>query len=155
MDIRSYRADDAHALAAIYRRAVTELGPRGYTPAQVVAWMTRAPAPERLHEMALDGRLRLVAVDEADQPVAFFDLKADGHVDLFYCSPATAGRGVGSLLYATAERAARERGITRLTAEASELSYPFFLARGFVLIAKREFVLAGVDIHNYAVQKLL
>jgi putative acetyltransferase len=50
---------------------------------------------------------------------------------------------------------ARAQHLTRLHAEASERAYRFFLRRGFEVTAKREFSVAGVPIHNHAVEKQL
>jgi putative acetyltransferase len=49
----------------------------------------------------------------------------------------------------------RERGIKRLHAEASEAARRFFLKRGFAVVRKPAFEIAGVPIHNYAVEKWL
>jgi putative acetyltransferase len=43
----------------------------------------------------------------------------------------------------------------RLHAEASEAARRFFLKRGFAVVNRRAFEIAGVRIHNYAVEKWL
>lgn len=154
MTVRRFRPEDAETLASVYRRAVTELGPKGYAPPQVEAWLTLAPSPDRLRQTAGDGRVRLVA-EESGQPVAFTDLEANGHIDLLYCDPAAAGRGHAAALYAELEGIARERGMELLYAEASELSRDFFVRRGFTVLRVRRFEIAGVPVHNYAVEKRL
>lgn len=153
--IRSYVAADASHLSALYRRSVLEVGSRDYGPAQIQAWAALAPSPERLQIQSEDGRIRLVASDALDLPVAFADLEPDGHIDLFYCAPEAAGTGIAAALYEALESSARQQGMTRLYAEASERARPFFLKQGFAVIAKREFEVTGVPIHNYAVEKSL
>ncbi|MEW5728469.1 MAG: GNAT family N-acetyltransferase [Pseudomonadota bacterium] len=155
MTVRPFHPNDAEALSAVYRRAVTELGPRGYTPPQVAAWLTLTPSPDRLLATAGDGRVRLVSEGDGGQPVAFTDLEPDGHIDLLYCAPEAAGQGHASALYRELERTARERGMERLYAEASELSRDFFVRRGFTVLHVRRFEIAGVPVHNYAVEKRL
>lgn len=49
--------------------------------------------------------------------------------------------------------AAAERGMTRLFVEASEPARRFFLKKGFKLVARRDFEIAGVSIHNYSMEK--
>ncbi|MEX0760201.1 MAG: GNAT family N-acetyltransferase, partial [Tistlia sp.] len=139
----------------LYRRSVEEIGARHYAASQVEAWAALAPSPARLRELAGDGRVRLVAVDASVRPLAFVDLEPDGHIHLLYCAPEAAGRGVVSALYEVLESLARERGIARLFAEASEAARGFFTRQGFAVTARREFEVAGVPIHNYAVEKLL
>jgi putative acetyltransferase len=141
-------------LASLYRRSVEEIGARDYTPRQVEAWAASAPTSERIHERATDGRTTLVAVD-GDRPLGFIDLEHDGHIDFFYCAPEAAGQGVAASLYDALEALARQRGVTRLYAEASEAARRFLLKRGFTVTARRVFALHGVRIHNYAVEKAL
>jgi putative acetyltransferase len=62
---------------------------------------------------------------------------------------------VASALYDALEARARERGVGRLYAEASEAARRFFLKKGFIVTARRAFAIDGVPIHNYAVEKAL
>jgi putative acetyltransferase len=155
MKIRPYGSEDAVYLARLYRRSVKALGPRDYSSRQVDVWASRGPPPERMHQLIADGRARLVAVDDLDRPIAFADLEKDGHIDLLYCSPDMAGKGVASALYEGLERIARERGINRLYCEASEAARRFFLKQGFMVSARRQTEISGVEIHNYAMEKTL
>ena len=70
-------------------------------------------------------------------------------------SSSSAGQGVGRLLIETAEALAPLSGATRLYAEASETARPVFDKLGFSVIARRDFEVAGVPIHNWAVEKTL
>lgn len=155
MKIRCYDARDAVPLAELYVRSVEQVGRRDYSARQVEAWASLGPSPERLHELGTDGRVRLVAVDDADRPIAFADLEPDGHIHFLYCAPEMAGKGVVSAIYDELERIARERGSGRLYAEASEAARRFFVRKGFVVTSKRRFEVSGVPIHNYAVEKAL
>ena len=100
-----------------------------------------------------DGRLRLVAV--AEDIAGFIDVEPDGHIDLLYVAPAAAGSGVARLLLETAEALTPLSGVDRLYAEASETARPVFERLGFTVLARRDFEVAGVPIHNWAVEKRL
>ena len=154
MRIRPYEATDATLLAELLRRSVLELGPRHYTHEQVRAWASVLPGSERVHQLA-ESRTTLVAVDENGQPVAYGDLEADGHLDFLYCAPRAAGTGVAGYVYEQLERHARAVGVARLFTEASEAARGLFLRHGFLTITRRELVVAGVPIHNFAMEKLL
>ena len=106
-------------------------------------------------EWAGDGRLVLVAVDGNDTPIAFIDLENDGHIDMMFCVPDWAGRGIVSGLHARLEAAAIERGMVHLFTEASEVAKPFFLRRGYKLLHRNDMEIEGVAIHNYAMEKAL
>lgn len=153
--VRPVEPRDADALATLFRRSVEELGPRAYSAVQVAAWSARVPSGAALLERWSDGRRVRVIVDENDRPLAFGDLERDGHIDLLYAAPEAAGSGAARLLYEELEGIARRERILRLYAEASEAAKRFFLKRGFTVVARRDFTIDGVAIHNYAVEKRL
>ncbi|MEM7024153.1 MAG: GNAT family N-acetyltransferase [Pseudomonadota bacterium] len=155
ISIRAYRASDASDLADLYVRSVTQIGPQDYSTAQVQAWLSLAPSAAQVHARCTDGRVILVAVGADDRPLAFGDFESDGHIGYLYCSPEAAGTGVISDLYRSLEKLARQRGLNRLFSEASEAARRFFLKQGFAVLARRDFEVAGVPIHNYAVEKRL
>ena len=153
MRIRPFRSSDANDLAGIFFAAIREIARHHYSKEQVSAWAPDLPTAERFVARGTDGRLLLVAVDDADQPLAYGDLEADGHIDHLFCRPDAAGTGVTSVLYDHIEAAAADRGLQRLYVEASEPARRFFLKKGFEVIERRDFELAGVPIHNFAMEK--
>ena len=102
-----------------------------------------------------DGRLILVAVNEADEPLAYADLEANGHIDHLYCHSEVIGAGVASALYDELELEARARGMDRLFVEASEAALRLFARKGFARVERQDFILRGVAIHNYLMEKSL
>jgi putative acetyltransferase len=155
MLVRAYAERDAAALAAIYRSAVQEIGPRDYSCEQVAAWLSLAPSAKQVHSLYTDGRTALVAVDAHDQPLAFGDLESDGQIGYLYCSPEAAGTGVTPSVYEALEAEARSRPVSWIYVEASEAARRFFLRRGFRVLARRELHIAGVPIHNFAMEHML
>ena len=153
LSVRPYQPADAPALSALYGASVRALGVRDYSPAQIQAWASQAPSADELDRRMADGRSRLVAV--MGEVAGFIDVETDGHIDLLYVAAAAAGQGVGRLLIETAEALAPLSGATRLYAEASETARPVFDKLGFSVIARRDFEVAGVPIHNWAVEKTL
>jgi putative acetyltransferase len=155
MKVRPYQPKDAPALAALFHAAVHGIARLYYSQAQVDAWAPEVPDPARFGARAVDGRTVLVAVDAADAPIAYGDIEGDGHIDHLFCRPDAAGTGVAAALYAEIEGAARRRGIDLVYVEASEPARRFFLKQGFVLVARRDFEMAGVAIHNFEMEKRL
>jgi putative acetyltransferase len=153
--VRAFQPEDAPALAAIFHAAVHGIARLYYSEEQVNAWAPDVPDPVHLRARAADGRMLLVAVDDGGDPLAYGDLEADGHIDHLFCRPDAAGTGVAAALYAGLEAAARARGMARLHVEASEPARRFFLKQGFLLVARRDFAIAGVAIHNFAMEKRL
>lgn len=155
MRIRTYQPGDAPKLATVFFRSVREVGLRDYTPAQVEVWAQRHPDPAKFAARAEDGRLTLVATDLDDEPMAYADLEMNGHIDHVYCHPNAVGTGVAACLVDALEAAAHEKGIPKLFVEASEAARRLFLRKGFSEVARRDFELQGVAIHNYAMEKIL
>ena len=153
MKVRPYTDDDAPALVALFHAAVHEIARIYYSQAQVNAWAPEVPDPARFRARAADGRILLVAVDEDGAPLAYGDVEEDGHIDHLFCRPDAAGTGVTVALYAALEAAARARGIGLLYVEASEPARRFFERRGFEMIGRRDFEIAGVAIHNFEMEK--
>lgn len=154
IQIRSFRPEDAQSLAELFFASVRQLGVRHYSQEQVAAWAPEIPDSRSYIRRADDGRIFLVAINRQNQPVAYADLELNGHIDHFYRHP-NARPGTTSILYDHLEGRARERGIGRLHVEASEAAHGFFKRAGFVQLDRREFLLRGVKIHNYAMAKLL
>lgn len=153
--VRSFRASDSLRLEEIFRAAVAVVSPQFYSAEQVAAWGGPRVTAERLSAMYSDGRATLITVDEADRPIAFSDLEADGHVDMLYCDPAFARRGVATALLAAVEAVARAQKLDRLYTEASEAAKPVFARAGFVVLHRRESEVDGVAIHNWGMEKRL
>ncbi|WP_285710175.1 GNAT family N-acetyltransferase [Erythrobacter oryzae] len=155
---RPARPEDGPALTAITLAAIRETARAAYSPEQVEAWSARVAQSARIAG-AFAGDFVRVAVDQADSPVAYFVLEADGHLDMLYCHPDHGGRGLGRRLLAEAELAARALDLTRLLTEASELARPVFARAGYTLLHRRNFTIPHegreVAIHNYAMEKRL
>lgn len=156
--IRPFRAEDAGAIAALTLAAIRQTAPRAYSPDQVAAWSARFSAG-RVTAWAARGDVIFVAADDADLPAAYAVLEGSGHLDMLYCHPDHAGRGLGLALLAAAEVAARAQSLARLFTEASELARPVFTRAGYVLLHRRDFTIPfegrEVAIHNYAMEKRL
>ena len=153
--IRDFKVSDASKLAQIYHDAVRLVGSRDYSQEQIEAWSPRPVSAEQFIQRVSDGRCVFVAVDQDDTPLGFIELEDDGHIDCFYCGPQVAGTGVGAELYGHLERAASGAKLSRLYVEASEAARRFFLRNGFSQVKRRDFVLRGVPIHNFLMEKRL
>ena len=104
--------------------------------------------------MRLGDSLTLVA-DGADGPLGFMTLKDDGELDLAFVRPDARGSGIATKLYLALERAASERGLTRLRTEASYPARRFFLKQGWHELAEQQVERDGVSLTNFRMEKRL
>ena len=137
----------------MFHETVHAVGARRYTEEQLDAW-----APDNLRAEDWTPRLErntaLVAEDTGEL-VGFAELSPDGAIDMLYVHKDAQGRGIASALLAELETSARAAGLARLTANASRVAKPFFLHRGFTLVAAQTVVRRGVEIENFRMEKTL
>jgi putative acetyltransferase len=155
MRVRAFQPEDAERLGIIFYRSVREAARRAYNREQVEAWAVSVPPASLYEKKAGDGRLLLVTVDDSDKPIAYGDLEPTGHIDHLFCHPDAIGTGAASRLYDRLEIGARDWGIARLFVEASELAQPFFKHKGFTTLRRNDFIMRGVLMHHYWMEKLL
>jgi putative acetyltransferase len=149
--IRPYQTTDLDAVIEIFLRAVREVSAKSYDQAQVDAWAQADRGGWATRRLS---RPTWVAVIDQEL-VGFTDLEPDGHLDMMFVHPAHQGAGVATLLLATVEAAATERGIKRLFTEASLTARPFFERRGFSVVAFQRLEKRGQLLTNFRMEKAL
>lgn len=153
--LRPFESGDARAIARLTLDAVLKIGPQAYSADQVRVWSKGHHKAERFLHRADSGHLIYVMADETNQPAAYALLEPDGHLDMLYCSPTHAGKGLAITLLKHAGNEARRFKITKLYTEASELAQPAFAKAGYATLHRSDFEVDGVAIHNYAMEKPL
>ena len=155
MRLRPYRQDDAAFFPEIFDAAVSVTALNHYDQRQVDAWLTLNPGEAAFAKAYGDGRIAIVIVDGDERPLGFADVEQDGHIQFFYCHPDVSGTGMAAELLERLEESVRATGIKRLSAEASETAVGLFRRHGFTLGVRRNLLIDGVPIHNYAMSKEL
>jgi len=152
--LRRYRDDDARTLCELFFRSVREVGPAKYDEAQVLAWAHDVPDAVTWGRRMRENET-FVAVRGDGVPVGWIELETGGHVEMLYCAPEAAGRGVAARLYAAAETLARECGLTDLTTDASRFAESFFRKHGWRVDQHETVVRFGVEIQRARMSKTL
>lgn len=153
--IRTFRPGDEHALRDIHLASITRVGPLAYNPAQIAAWASKTREPHEWLEWHQYGDRITIAFSDKGEPAAFTLLEADGHLDMLYCHPDHVRQGHARRLIEEASIYGRMVGLSMITTDASELARPVFLAAGYRVEHREDFLLDGVPIHNYAMSKEL
>lgn len=151
--IRTFRPGDEHALRAIHWASITKVGPLAYNRAQVAAWAGKTRETWEWLEWHRAGDRITIAFTADNEAAAFSLLEADGHLDMLYCHPDHVRRGHALRLVEEASAFGRSAGLSTITTDASELARPVFLAAGYEVEHRQDFLLDGVPIHNYAMCK--
>ena len=151
--IRPYREGDAPVLCELFFRSVREVGPAKYDDAQVRAWAPAVPDAARWGERM---RANETYVAEHDGTAAgWIEFERNGYLDMLYCAPEFAGRGVAAQLYAYAETQARALGVTRFHTDASRFAQSFFCKHGFAVDYHEDVVRDGIVIQRARMSKTL
>jgi putative acetyltransferase len=151
--IRTFRPGDEHALRDIHLASITRVGPLAYNAAQIAAWATKTREPAEWLEWHRYGDRITIAFTAHGEAAAFTLLEADGHLDMLYCHPDHVRQGHALSLVEEASAFGRSAGLSMITTDASELARPVFLAAGYTVESRQDFLLDGVPIHNYAMCK--
>lgn len=128
--VRRARAEDVPIVAEIHRRSILALCATAYPPEVLQRWVDGRP-PDRHRKLF---EQKHVVVCERDGEVLGFgivDLEG-GRVFAVYVTPTAARGGVGRLLLATLEDAARTAGLVRLELHATLNAVPFYERSGFI-----------------------
>jgi putative acetyltransferase len=151
--IRRFVDGDVERVGEIFYRSVHEVAASAYDERQRKAW---APAlPDAARWLPRLREYDTFVAEEDGAAIAWIAVTPAGYIDMLFCLPEAAGRGIASQLYVEAERLARERGIERLTAHASLLAQPFFAKHGWVIDEHEAYEKNGVVVPRASMSKRL
>ncbi|NVD43743.1 GNAT family N-acetyltransferase [Qipengyuania atrilutea] len=153
--IRPYRSEDAVYLDELSRKAIRISAPRAYSQDQVAAWLQNYPDVTNFDTKLTLGGACFVAVDAEGKRLGYVLLERGGHIDRLFTNPEDERRGVAQQLLAAAEHFARPHKWERLFAEASEPARAAFERAGYHIVARRNFEIGGIPMHNWAMEKRL
>lgn len=145
--IREYREEDLDAVLGVFQDAVRAVAARDYIPEQIEAW---APdPPDRTHWRRRLARNAVFVCERQGRMAGFIAVDLGGHLDLLFVHSAHLRRGIATALLAFARTWALERGVRRLTTDASITARPFFEQAGFRVMEHRIVPLRGMMFRNF------
>ncbi|MDZ7993423.1 MAG: GNAT family N-acetyltransferase [Nostoc sp. EspVER01] len=142
---------DTQQIMKLFYDTIHEVNIHDYTEEQVAAW---APANMDIEVWikSLGSKFTYVA-EEQDKIIGFGELKANGHIDRFYCHKDFQRKGVGKKILEQIELKAHSLGVEKLFTEASITAKPFFESQGFIVIKKQEVERRGQKLINFVMEK--
>jgi len=144
--IRTAKHADAGAIHAVHVRAIREGTVSHYSPVEVEIWAGRM-APE-WYIKPIAANIFLVAELDSGVVAGFGELDIEeAEVKAVYVTPEHKRGGIGRRLLMCLEAIARERGLRRLTLNASLNAEPFYVACGFIPVARTTHELGATGVH--------
>jgi putative acetyltransferase len=151
--IRSYRPEDAQALAELCHAAILETGRRAYSAEQVQVWAMFTDDVVAFRERLKFGTTLIAEIDGAIAALA--QLHPLDHIDLLYTSPRYQGRGLASALIAQLEAVAQANHVAEIITEASHLARPVFERAGFQVVERELVERGGLIFERFKMAKQL
>jgi len=153
LNVRRFRSEDAAAAARLFHDTVHRAAGPAYDASQRTAWSAAVAEPE-VWQRKLSSMFTLVAEDDAGL-AGFMSMTDTGFVDLAYVRADLIGRGVAHALYEAIEAQARQRGLRRLHAQASDLGRRFFLRQGWRVLHEKSVCRRGKNLPCAEMEKRL
>ncbi|CAA6800313.1 MAG: GNAT family N-acetyltransferase [uncultured Thiotrichaceae bacterium] len=147
MDVRKFRQGDEKELWELFYNTIHNVNIQDYDQAQVATW-----APEDLDKNFVVQKFRgidpFVVICDG-KIIGYADIQSDGYIDHFYCHHEFQRQGVGSMLFATLEKEAREKGVFKMYSNVSITARPFFEALGFSVEKEQLIQVGDQKLKNY------
>jgi putative acetyltransferase len=151
LEISEYSVEHAAEIVDLFYGAVHAIDTTIYTQQQKQAWAPRPPDYAKWRTR-LETKLPYLAI-VGHHLAGFIELEPDGHIDCCYTHPDFQAQGVARSLFRYVECLAIDRGINRLTVEASIPARAFFQAMGFSVMQQNKITIAGEILINYSMEK--
>lgn len=153
---RPYRPSDLPALLQLYQAAVQSQCPDFYSAEQVRAWAQHALQSDGVANAIRAGYTLVNPVEPGGTALAAFAvLEPSDRLSLLYCDGRWSRQGRSSSLLAALEARARRTGVLQLRTEASQLSRPLLLRRGWQIEAPETVLFAGIAFERWRMIKEL
>ena len=143
--LRPLTPEDVDQVLGVYEDAVLTQAVGLYAPRQIEAWAAHARRSPALRTALLAGQgVVSCAAGDPARVEAFALLDPLDRLALLYCRGRSSRQGRASALLTAVEDLARASGCQRLRTEASQLSRPLLLRRGWQVEAEETVLYAGV-----------
>jgi len=151
MKLRLFQLSDTDSVVKVYRDAIRRIGPTKYTAEEVAAW-ARHPADVQDFGRRLTRGYTVVA-EEDSHIYAFGQIEPYNCFAFLYTTGGAKTKCLGAVIYDTLEAHAYANGVIDLYAEASRISLPFCLRRGFTVseVVRQDHF--GVELEWYRMKK--
>lgn len=153
--LRPIQSPDLEGIVALFKETVHHVNAKDYTPEQLLVW-----APHHIHhsherwQSLLHNIAYLAEIDNVI--VGFADMTNEGYLDRLFVHKNYQRQGIASQLVKKLESLLFERGVKKITTEASITAKPFFECMGYFVVKEQNKPRpGGVTLTNFLMEKQL
>jgi putative acetyltransferase len=151
LTIRPGRLDDLPELQQLYSDTIKAICKKDYTQAQIEVWILGIKDEQRWIDM-LKNQFVLVAEDNG-KISGFGTLDKGEYIDMFYVHKDYQGQGIANKIYNELEMEVQRAGKTKMYSNVSKTARTFFEKQGFTVVCEQTFIIQGIEITNYRMEK--
>jgi len=153
--LRPIQSSDLEGIVTLFKETVHHVNAKDYTPEQLLVW-----APHHIHHSheRWQSLLRNIAyLAEIDHViVGFADMTTEGYLDRLFVHKNYQRQGIAAQLVKKLESLLFERGVKKITTEASITAKPFFECMGYFVVKEQNKPHpGGVTLTNFLMEKRL
>ena len=153
--IREIKAEDLESIVTLFKETVHHVNAKDYTSEQLQVW-----APHHIHHnhdrwQSLLGNIAYLAEID-DVIVGFADMTTEGYLDRLFVHKDYQRQGIASILVNKLESLLIERGVKKITTEASITAKLFFERMGYLVVKEQNKPRpGGISLTNFLMEKRL
>ncbi len=148
--LREFTLGDGESCRRLFNDTVRQVNCRDYTPTQIDAWAHAAMNVESWLRRFSDNFA--LVVEQSDAIVGFADMTRDGYLDRLFVSADHQRQGIATMLMNAIESAAKNSHLSRVHTQASITAKPFFVSRGFTVVAEQTVKCRGIELTNFVME---
>ena len=140
-------------LKKVYFDSIQSIDEKIYSKEQKSAWSSQVWKNNDFDKCLKEGKGWFFSDNE--QTIAFAIRYPDNHISLLYCRGNSQRRGLGTLLINQLESEALKEGISKITTDASLISYGLFLKQKWKILEKEKILINHVSFERYKMIKYI
>jgi len=147
------KSADLPGILALFADTINTVCTKDYSAEQHAAWTASAKDTKRWTKKLKTQYFLVARLRETI--VGFASLKDNTHVDLLFVHKDFQGRGIAKSLYKKMQQQAINKQVRVITSDVSFTARSFFEKMGFMLIARQDNLVRGVNLPNLKMKKIL
>ena len=151
MQLRTATANDVPQIIQLFEGTITTVNSKDYTTEQTTVWSSRGTDAAKW--IAKISEQYFIVLEGQTAIIGFASLTTSGYLDFMYVHKDHQRRGIASMLLKNLEDKAHQLNIHEIISDVSITAKPFFMSKGFKVLAQQSVNLDAVTLTNFKMRK--